>query len=200
MGGEGEGEGAHDGGLDPALKVEELTRCHRARGAGRDEAGSARDIHGAHKVANGSGANAAAKGLGGDDEWDEVTFEEVAGRSLPRVWLSCPPRERGEDMGEDEVGRMDGAAGRAAGAWRPAPALALAWRVAVPAGAAVPVGRGGGVAILDTFLLYVNNSHALSATNGNARSKAPTQHIRSAHASRTSVVTQHRKGAAQACA
>ena len=29
MGGEGEGEGAHDGGLDPALKVEELTRCHR---------------------------------------------------------------------------------------------------------------------------------------------------------------------------
>jgi len=75
VGGEGEGEGAHDGGLDPALKVEELTRCHRARGAGRDEAGSARDIHGAHTVANGSGANAAK---GGDDEWDEVTFEEVA--------------------------------------------------------------------------------------------------------------------------
>ena len=75
VGGEGEGEVAHDGGLDPALKVEELTRCHRARGAGRDEAGSARDIHGAHKVANGSGANAAK---GGDDEWDEVTFEEVA--------------------------------------------------------------------------------------------------------------------------
>ena len=56
MGGEGEGEGAYDRGLDSALEVEELAGRRRARGSGRDEAGGARDVDGADEVAEGGSA------------------------------------------------------------------------------------------------------------------------------------------------
>ena len=38
VGGEGEGEGAHDGGLDSALEIEELAGRRRARGSSHREA------------------------------------------------------------------------------------------------------------------------------------------------------------------